>query len=112
MTLELLRSLLLCLALTLVFELGAAFLLGVRDKKDFLFLALVNIVTNPPLVLVLDLWYFSRGTPPWYLIAALEAAAVTVEWLLVRRRLAYQKIPPLLFIFILNLISFFGGMLL
>ena len=112
MTVDLIRSLLISLALTLVIELGAAFLLGVRDKRDYLLLFLVNVVTNPPLVLALDLWLFSRGTPPWYLIGALEAGAVFVEWLLLHRRLAYQRIPPLLLIFLLNIISFLGGLLL
>lgn len=109
---DLLLSLALSLALTLVLELGAVFLLGVRDKKDFLRLFLVNVVTNPPLVLALDLWYLSRGMPPWYLIGALEAAAVIAEWLLLRRRLSYRKIPALLFVIILNAISFIGGLLL
>ena len=109
---DLLLSLALSLALTLVLELGAAFLLGVRDKKDFLLLFLVNVVTNPPLVLALDLWYLARGAPPWYLIGALEAAAVIVEWLLLRCRLTYRKIPTILFAIILNAISFLGGLLL
>lgn len=112
MTAELLRSLLPSLALTLAFELGGAFLLGVRDKKDFLLLFLVNVVTNPPLVLTLDLWYFSRGMPPWYLIGALELTAVTAEWLLLRRRLVYKRIAPLLLSILLNAISFSGGLLL
>ena len=112
MTADLILSLLLSLALTLVLELGAAFLLGVRDKKDFLLLFLVNVVTNPPLVLALDLWYLSRGMPPWYLIGALELAAVIAEWLLTRHRLTYRKIPMLLFTIILNAISFLGGLLL
>ena len=112
MTAELLRSLLLSLALTLVFELCGAFLLGVRNKKDFLLLFLVNVVTNPPLVLTLDLWYLSRGMPPWYLIGALELTAVAAEWLLLRRRLVYKRIAPLLLSILLNAISFSGGLLL
>ena len=112
MTAELVRSLLLSLALTLAFELGAAFLLGVRDTKDFLLLFLVNVITNPPLVLALDLWYLSRGMPPWYLIGALELTAVAAEWLLLRNRLVYRRIPALPLAILLNTISFFGGLLL
>ena len=109
---ELLRSLFTCLALTLALELGAAWLLGVRRGRDFLLLLLVNVLTNPPLVLTLDLYYFAHGMPPWYLIAVLEAAAVAVEALLLRRRLTYSRIPPLLLSFLLNATSFLGGLLL
>jgi len=112
MIVDLVRSLLLSLALTLGIELGAAFLLGVRDKRDFLLLLLVNIVTNPPLVLALDLWLLRRGAPPWYLIGALELGAIAAEWLLLRRRLSYQKLPSLLLVFLLNVTSFLGGLLL
>ncbi|MBQ3356752.1 MAG: hypothetical protein IJG45_06530 [Oscillospiraceae bacterium] len=112
MTADLIRSLLISLGFTLLLELGAAFVLGVRDKRDFLLLLLVNVVTNPPLVLTLDLWYIARGMPPWYLIGALELAATAAEWLLLRRRLAYQKLSPLLLIILLNTISFSGGLLL
>ena len=107
---ELLRSLFTCLALTLALELGAAWLLGVRRGRDFLLLLLV--LTNPPLVLTLDLYYFAHGMPPWYLIAVLEAAAVAVEALLLHRRLTYSRIPPLLLSFLLNATSFLGGLLL
>ncbi len=112
MTADLIRSLALSLSLTLVIELGAAFLLGVRAKKDFLLLVLVNVMTNPPLVLLLDLWYLSRGMPPWYLIGALEATVTAAEWLLIRRRLVYRRIAPLLLAILLNTISFLGGLLL
>lgn len=109
---ELLRSLLLSLTLTAALELGAALLLGIRARKDLLLILLVNVLTNPPLVLTLDLVYLTRGMPPWYLIAALELSAVGVEALLFRRRLRYSRIPPLLLSFFLNALSYFGGLLL
>ena len=109
---ELLRSLLCSLTLTLALELGGALLLGVRARKDLLLILLVNVLTNPPLVLTLDLVYLTWGMPPWYLIAALELSAVSVEALLFRRRLLYSHIPPLLLSFFLNALSYFGGLLL
>lgn len=109
---DLLCSLLRSLTLTLALELGAALLLGVRARRDLLLLLLVNVLTNPPLVLTLDLVYLTRGMPPWYLIAALELAAVGVEALLFYRRLTYSRIPPLLLSFLLNAISYLGGLLL
>lgn len=109
---ELLRSLLLSLTLTLIIELGAALLCGVRARKDFLLVFLVNVLTNPPLALTLDLFYLAKGLPPWYLVAALELSAVGIEALLFYRRLQYTRLPPLLLSLVLNAISFFGGMLL
>ena len=112
MLVDLLRSLLCSLTLTLALELGAALLLGVRARKDLLLIFLVNVLTNPPLVLTLDLVYLAQGMPPWYLIAALELSAVGVEALLFRRRLLYARISPLLLSFLLNALSYFGGLLL
>lgn len=109
---ELLRSLLLSLTLTLVLELVGALLLGVRARRDLLLIFLVNVLTNPPLVLTLDLVYLTWGMPPWYLIAALELSAVGVEALLFHRRLLYSRIPPLWLSFLLNALSYFGGLLL
>ena len=112
MLVELLRSLLLSLTLTLVLELGGALLLGVCARKDLLLIFLVNVLTNPPLVLTLDLVYLAHGMPPWYLIAALELAAVGIEALLFYRRLTYSRIQPLLLSILLNAASFLGGLLL
>ena len=110
---ELLRSLLLSLVLTAVLELGAAWLLGVRERRDFLLIFLVNVLTNPPLVLTLDVIYLSgRQMPPWYLIGVLELTAVCVEGLIFRRRICYCRIPPLLLSLLLNAVSFLGGLLL
>ena len=99
---ELLRSLLCCLTLTLALELGGALLLGVRARKDLLLILLVNVLTNPPLVLTLDLVYLTWGMPPWYLIAALEQI----------EREQCEQIQPLLLSFFLNTLSYFGGLLL
>ncbi len=108
---RLLFSLALSLFLTLLIELLAALIFGLRSPKDFLLVALVNLLTNPPLVLILDL-VFLTGPVPWYLIAALELAAVLTEGLLYRKRLNYTRIHPLLLSLLLNGISYIGGLLL
>ncbi len=104
-------SLGLSLALTLAIELPLAFLLGIRKGMDFLCVVLVNVVTNPSLVLILNLFTL-WGVPPWYLIAGLEVAAVTVEALFYRKCLSRCPIHPLLLSLILNGISYLGGCLL
>lgn len=108
-----LKSILLSLGLTLLFELVSAALLGVRKKKDFLLVFLVNVVTNPPLVLTLNLLSMYRPMlVNYWLILPLELLVVCAEWLLYRNRLDYSKLPPLLFSLLLNIISYSGGLFL
>lgn len=106
-----LTSLALSLGLTLLIELPLALLLGLRKGLDLICVALVNVVTNPSVVLILNLVSL-RGTPPWYLIAGLELAAVAVEALFYRKCLSRCPLHPLLFSLILNGISYLGGCLL
>lgn len=108
-----LSSLLLSLGLTLLFETPLAALFGIRRPKDFLLVLLVNVVTNPPLVLTLNVLNRCRpalvGAP---LILALELGAILTEWLLYRRCLEYRKLPPLFLSILLNTLSYTGGLLL
>ena len=106
-----LTSLALSLGLTLLIEIPLGFLLGIRKGIDLLCVVLVNVVTNPSLVLILNLFSL-RGIPPWYLIAVLELAAVAVEALFYRKCLSRCPLHPLLLSLILNGISYLGGCLL
>ena len=72
-----LRSLALSLGLTLLLEIPAALILGLRRKEDILLVGLVNILTNPIIVLILNLFFiFTASPPPWFLILPLEVFAV------------------------------------
>ena len=51
----LIRSLIVSLALTLMLELGFALILGVRGRRNLALVALVNVLTNPPVVLLCSL---------------------------------------------------------
>lgn len=106
-----LTSLALSLGLTLLIEIPLGFLLGIRKGIDLLCVVLVNVVTNPSLVLILNLFSL-RDVPPWYLIAILELAAVAVEALFYRKCLSRCPLHPLLLSLILNGISYLGGCLL
>lgn len=106
-----LTSLALSLGITLLFEVPLAFVLGIRKKIDLLCVVLVNIVTNPSLVLILNLFSL-RSVPPWYLIAGLEAAAVALEAFFYQKCLSRCPMHPLLLSLILNGISYLGGYLL
>lgn len=105
-------SLVKSLALTLILELAGAGILGMRKWRDFLLVALVNILTNPLLGLILDGIYLGQGRyPGWYIILPLEAAVVITEGLLYRGRLVYRKIKPFLLSLLLNGISYLGGVM-
>lgn len=109
----LLRSLSLSLGLTLLLELGAALVLGFRKKQDLGLIFLVNVFTNPLVVLSLNLAaLFLKTPPPWYLVGFLEIFAVSAEWLLYRNRLRFTRFSPFLLSLILNSISYLGGYLL
>lgn len=108
-----LRSLALSLGLTLLFELPAAILLGVRRKQDVLLVTLVNILTNPLVVLILNLFlYVTAAPPPWFLILPLEIFAVLTEGFVYQKGLSFRRIHPFILSLILNGISYFGGLLL
>jgi len=108
-----LRSLALSLGLTLLIEIPAALILGLRRKEDILLVGLVNILTNPIIVLILNLFFvFTASPPPWFLILPLEVFAVLTEGFIYQKGLSCRRIHPFLLSLILNGISYFGGLLL
>lgn len=99
---ELILALVLSLILTEVFECGFALAVGKRGRALVL-CALVNLVTNPPVVLLSCL----TGSG-WPAVAALEILAILAEWLLYRYSGLYQK--PLFFSLTANALSFSLGL--
>lgn len=91
----------LSLALTLVFEGIVALVWGLREK-DLLLLVLVNVLTNPAVVLLHALF------PGWAVLAALEAGVVLGEGTLYHR-LGYCIRRPRLFSLCANGFSFCMG---
>ena len=100
---DLLLALFLSLGLTECIECGYALCLAKR-KKALLLCFLVNLITNPPLVLLVRLLGGGR-----LLTAGLEGAAVVTEWLLYRRSELYKR--PFLFSLSANALSFSLGVL-
>lgn len=96
------------LLLTLIFEEGFALVWGLRGKRELGLVALVNCLTNPPVVL---LYYTATGLWHWNAIPvtlALEAAAVIVEWRCYRA-FSEQVKRPFLFALLINLFSYGAG---
>lgn len=101
------EALLPSLLLTQVFELPFAWLWGAR-KKDLLVVLLMNILTNPLVVM----WHYSTWQLGFLISTALpELAAIVTEALLLRKYTANTPYPILLGIFI-NLFSYSIGVVL
>lgn len=99
------------LGLTLLLESLFFLMAGKRDRRDYLLLVLVNVLTNPPVVLVHSLiaLYTSWSLVPVKLV--LEVLAVLVEALCYQRHgETYRR--PLLFSLGANAFSFGCGLLL
>lgn len=109
----LLKSLGLSLSFTLAIELGLAAIIGFRKAKDFLLVALVNILTNPPLVFFVVTHSFLSGEAVGlYVIIPLEILVFLLEGLIYQKRLIFQRFNPFLISLILNATSYLGGLLL
>ena len=96
------------LLLTLVFEEGFALVWGLRGKRELGLVALVNILTNPVVVL---LYYTATGPLRWNAIpvtVVLEASAVLAEWRCYRA-FSDQVKRPFLFALLINLFSYGAG---
>ena len=99
-----------CLLLTIIIELIVALILGVRDKKDILNVILVNIITNPVVVVSQTILYIKFGYNVEMIgIAILEVLVIIVEGLIYKKVLDYKKINPFLLSLLLNAASFFIG---
>ncbi len=107
---EIFSSLGISLVSTVLLELLLCVLMGYRARRTVLLVVLVNILTNPPVVLCYYLLSVVRGFPEVPVIIVLEFAAVLAEWLCYKFRAGEIK-RPFLFSLGLNCFSYFTGLL-
>ena len=107
----LLISLAISLALTLVLESGFFLLVGKRNKKDLLLVALVNVLTNPAVVLIYWLAVAYAGYNRIIIIAVLEVLAVLTEGYMYKKHGQEFK-RPYCFSLFANMFSYGTGLLL
>ena len=104
----LITSLAISLTLTIMFETEFFLLVGKRDKKDLLLLHLVNVLTNP--VVVLSFWLIALYTD-WnarLFIIPLEVFAVLTEGFYYKKYgRSFRR--PYLFSLAANIVSFGTG---
>lgn len=93
------------LGLTLVLESIFGLIWGVKGKRDWLLLLLVNVVTNP---IVVTLHYCVSTF--WGFTIVLEVFAVVAEWL-AYRKWGRTTCPAFLFALCANCFSYFSGLL-
>jgi hypothetical protein len=108
---EIIEALLISLGLTLLIELVFALLFRVRSMRGLALVALVNLMTNPAVVLLHRLLTDRTALPEVLIIALLEAAAFLIEALYYKYN-AEEIFHPFLFSLGANALSFFGGILL
>lgn len=110
MTLEQLPLIMLrALALTILIECAAAWLLGLRTKRDQTTVVLVNLLTNPLVVSLgaaVSVWIGIRAVRPVTLV--MEAAVVIIEGAVYRKTLITDRNPYAVSL-ICNLASFLIG---
>lgn len=99
------------LTLTVVLEEGFALAWGLRGRRELALVALVNLLTNPPAVLLYHTAAGLWGCPRWLAALVLESAVVAVEWLCLRG-CSEQLRRPLLFALLANTFSYGAGCLL
>ena len=110
MTQILLSSLALSLVLTIVLEAGFFLIIGKRDKKDLLLVVLVNVFTNPVVVLLYWLAVLYTGWNVIIIILPLELFAVLAEGYYYKKYARCFK-RHFLFAFAANMFSFWTGFL-
>ena len=99
-------SLAVSLVLTLLMEGVFALVWGVKGKKDWRLLVLVNVVTNPVVVAL-----YHGVSRAWPFVLLLEVSAVLAEWLAYRKWGRTTR-PAFLFSLCANCFSYFTGVLL
>lgn len=106
----LVKNMIFCLFITIVIECAVAFILKVRNLKDYLNIIIVNFMTNP-LVVSIPVYFNIMYGIKYRNIAYyfLELFAVISEGYIYKKYLKYNKINPFIFSCILNLTSFLTG---
>ncbi len=106
------KYMLICLLLTIIFEVVIGLIIGIRNKKDILNIILVNMLTNPLVTSIPTalLFYFSPLVGNISLVI-LEILTVIVEGFIYKKVFMYKRINPYLISIILNGCSYLLGLI-
>lgn len=111
MQLDFLWTLLISLCMTLILELAFSLAFRIRNPHDICLVVLVNILTNPPVVLLNDMLRRKSEFPHVLIVLILELTAILIEGLYYKRYANKIK-RPFLFSLGANAFSFLTGLIL
>ena len=111
MSRELLAAIAYSLSLTLLFEVGVFFIAGKRGARDLLLVVMVNVLTNPAVVLLYWIAALYTGWNTTVIKIPLEVFAVLIEGFYYKKYGQGFK-RPFLFSISANAVSFSLGLLL
>lgn len=111
MQLDFIWTLMISLCMTLILELTFSFIFRIRNGHDLGLVVLVNVLTNPPVVLLNDILSRKTEFPHVLIVLILELTAILVE-ALYYKRYADKIERPFLFSLGANAFSFFTALLL
>jgi hypothetical protein len=98
------------LALTVILETGFFIAIGKRGKKDLLLVVMVNILTNPAVVLIYRLTIFYTNLNAVLVVIPLEVFAVLTEGYCYKKY-GHDFKRPYLFSLSANMLSYGTGLL-
>lgn len=99
-----------CLIITIILEVFTALIFKVRSTKDLLNIVLINIVTNPVLVVITYYVNIYYSMKVYYIVLIiLELCVVFIEGFVYKKYLKFKNINPFVLAFILNCSSYFIG---
>lgn len=110
MQIDFIWTLLISLGLTIVLEVIFGLVFKLRGTYNFSLVVLINVITNPPVVLLNHLLRQNTDLPWALIVLVLEITAVMVEGLYYRRYAEDVK-QPFLFSLGANAFSYFSGLL-
>lgn len=87
------------LLLTIIIEVLVSYILGIRNKEDFINIVLINCVTNP-IINVLNIIISYKY------IVLLEMLVIISEYIYYKKTLIFKKIKPIYLSIILNVCSY------
>ena len=111
MQLDFMWTLLISLTLTLILELAFCLVLRVRGKHALTMVVLVNVLTNPPVVLLNTILSRKTELPHVLIVFILELAAILIEGIYYKHYADEIK-RPFLFSLGANAFSFLTGLIL
>ena len=99
------------LLLTILIEIPVAVLWGIRDRRELLIIALVQVITNPVAVLISNCFYRYTDLNLYVFQIPIEIAVPVAEWLLYKSAIPTFK-HPFLLSFTANPMSYGTGLIL